>query len=229
MSPFNTVSRYVLPNDEGENDRLDLQHHLFTLTFGGRLYLAPLHEKNLHRVLDVGTGTGLWAIDFADEHPQSQVLGNDLSPIQPVFLPPNLSFEVDDLEEPWTFSTKFDYIHARMMTGSIVDWPRLIKQSYENLTPGGWLELQDITFPAKCDDGTWPEDSSLKKWTEMMQEASLKFGRDASSAEQYKEQMIAAGFEDVVEIKYKWPMNRWPKDAKMKELGMLDSRMYPKC
>lgn len=33
--------------------------------------------------LDIGTGTGIWAIDFADEHPETTVIGTDLSPIQP--------------------------------------------------------------------------------------------------------------------------------------------------
>jgi methylase of polypeptide subunit release factors len=33
-------------------------------------------------VLDIGTGTGIWAIDFADEHPEAEVIGTDLSPIQ---------------------------------------------------------------------------------------------------------------------------------------------------
>jgi len=32
--------------------------------------------------------------------------------------------------------------------------------------------------------------------------------------------MQAAGFEDVVEMQYKWPQNRWPKDPKYKELGL---------
>jgi methylase of polypeptide subunit release factors len=47
---------------------------LFGLTLGGKLFKAPIpKEKQLHRVLDVGTGTGIWAIDFADEHPESEV------------------------------------------------------------------------------------------------------------------------------------------------------------
>lgn len=63
---------------------VDLQHHLMYLTFHGKLYTAPIpKEQQLHRVLDVGTGTGIWAIDFADEHPETKVLGIDLSPIQP--------------------------------------------------------------------------------------------------------------------------------------------------
>jgi hypothetical protein len=48
---------------------LDLQHHLFTLTFNGKLHIAPLEEikGGIHNVLDIGTGTGIWAIDFGIE------------------------------------------------------------------------------------------------------------------------------------------------------------------
>lgn len=124
--------KYLGPNDEPESDRLDLQHNLFLLTYDGRLCICPVEkEKQLHRVLDVGTGTGIWAIDFADEHPETQVLGIDLSPIQPAFNPSNLTFEVDDLEEDWTFSYKFDFIYSRCMTGSFQDFSRFLDQSFE--------------------------------------------------------------------------------------------------
>lgn len=36
---------YVLPNDEQEQDRLDLLHHIFTLILGGRLYDAPIDPR----------------------------------------------------------------------------------------------------------------------------------------------------------------------------------------
>lgn len=41
----------------------DIQHQLFVLTLHGKLHLAPLGEV-IHNVLDVATGTGIWAIDF---------------------------------------------------------------------------------------------------------------------------------------------------------------------
>jgi hypothetical protein len=39
---------------------------LFTLTFDGKLHIAPIEEMKggIHNVLDIGTGTGIWAIDF---------------------------------------------------------------------------------------------------------------------------------------------------------------------
>jgi SAM-dependent methyltransferase len=125
--------KYVLPNDEREQDRLDLQHHLFTLTFDGKLFTCDVDkgEKQVHRVLDAGCGTGIWAIDFADEHPETQVLGIDLSPIQPTFIPPNATFIVDDLEQEWSFNNKFDFIYMRMLSVSILDFPALFKNSFE--------------------------------------------------------------------------------------------------
>jgi ubiquinone/menaquinone biosynthesis C-methylase UbiE len=53
------------PNDEEEQERMDLVHHLFHLLMDGKLHLAPI-SKNPQRVLDIGTGTGIWAIDFAE-------------------------------------------------------------------------------------------------------------------------------------------------------------------
>lgn len=55
---------YMLPNDETEQDRLDMLHHIYRMILGGRLFLAPLTSEP-ERVLDFGTGTGIWAIDFA--------------------------------------------------------------------------------------------------------------------------------------------------------------------
>lgn len=46
-------------------------------------------------------------------------------------VPPNVRFEVDDIEEPWLFSRPFDYIHSRMMTSSISNWKQLVQRAYE--------------------------------------------------------------------------------------------------
>lgn len=42
----------------------------------GKLHLAPI--KNPHRILDIGTGTGIWAIDMADLYPSAEVVGTDI-------------------------------------------------------------------------------------------------------------------------------------------------------
>lgn len=46
-------------------------------------------------------------------------------------MPPNVRFEVDDLDEPWTYPEKFDYIHSRMMNGCVPDWDVYAKKCFE--------------------------------------------------------------------------------------------------
>ena len=49
-------------------------------------------------------------------------------------VPPNVTFEVDDVEDPWTYSKKFDFIHCRTMANAIRDWPKLVKNCFEYVT-----------------------------------------------------------------------------------------------
>ncbi|KAK3707532.1 hypothetical protein LTR37_012027 [Vermiconidia calcicola] len=210
--------KYIFPNDEREADRLDLQHHLFRITFANHLYFAPLHAPK--RCLDVGTGTGIWAIDFADEFPECQVIGIDLSPGQPNLVPPNVKFVVDDAEDMWVYQDKFDYIHFRLMAGCFADWPKVFRQAYENLIPGGWLELQDYGLPVKSADGT-ADGTDLMRWGELLCEAARKLGRPMGSdcADHYLTWMSDAGFVDIQQRMFMWPSNGWPKDPLMKTLG----------
>ncbi|KAI8649945.1 hypothetical protein NCS56_01445800 [Fusarium sp. Ph1] len=211
---------YILPNDDQENDRLDQQHHLALLTLNGQLFISPVgKDKKMKRVLDVGCGTGIWSMDFADEHPEAEVLGVDLSPIQPTFVPPNVSFFVDDVEEEWAYTSLFDFIYLRAMTGSIRNWPKFFTQAYHNLSPGGFIELMDPIYPVISDDETVSKDTAVYKWSSLMNEAATKIGSGLDSGLRYKDQLIEAGFVNVVETPYKWPMNTWPKDKKTKELG----------
>lgn len=51
------------------------------LLCGHHLHLAPLAIPG--RILDIGTGSGIWAMQMAEQYPESLVIGTDLSPVQP--------------------------------------------------------------------------------------------------------------------------------------------------
>ncbi|KAF2496992.1 S-adenosyl-L-methionine-dependent methyltransferase [Lophium mytilinum] len=216
--------KYLVPNDELEKDRLDLQHHTFRLTVDGALYIAPI-PKNVQTVLDVGTGTGIWAIEFADEHPSATVLGTDLSPIQPDNVPANCSFLIDDADHDWLFRTQFDFIHARAMMAAFKDWPRFFQQSYTNLKPNGFIELQEFHLPPICASNgalnTHPAISPnpIIAWGQHLSSAGSKIGLDFSAAASFGPLLQAAGFVDIHQKKLKWPYGPWAKGEKFKLLG----------
>lgn len=196
---------YVLPNDEQEQDRQDLLHHVRNLVLNGALFRAPLASTSLHRVLDIGTGTGIWAIDFADMFPGAEVVGTDLSPIQPSWVPPNLQFLVDDAEAQWLFrpGEPFDYIHARDLGGAIADWPKLLEQAYEHLRPGGWVELQEFEVTLKSDDDSMKRAPALCEFIDRLHQASEMFHKPMNVADMHKGRLIEAGFKCVTEEVYK--------------------------
>lgn len=145
--------------------------------------------------------------------------GVDLSPIQPLFNPPNVSFIIDDLSDTWTFDSPFDFIFSRFMTGSISDWPHFFSQSFASLSSGGIIELQDTVWCLSSDDETIPADSALLKWSNLLRESMHAYGRPIDSAVGYEEQLEAAGFVDVKQYVYKWPTNGWAKDRRHKLIG----------
>jgi ubiquinone/menaquinone biosynthesis C-methylase UbiE len=124
---------------------------MYTFTLGGELHLTPVSQPR--EILDVGTGTGLWAIQMADKFPDALVTGTDLSPIQPDLVPDNLVFEVDDASLEWTWDDDhFDFVHIRELFGSIRDWDLFFGEALRCIAPGGYIEV--------VEHSTWPVQDS---------------------------------------------------------------------
>ncbi|KAI9801235.1 MAG: hypothetical protein M1825_003509 [Sarcosagium campestre] len=209
---------YLMPNDDKEADRMDLTHAMLRHLINDKIHLAPIGAKP-QRVLDVGTGTGLWAIEFGDEYPSAEVIGTDLSPIQPNHVPVNVKFEVDDCEEPWTFPGKFDFIHSRYLAGAIRDWPKLIKQMYEYTAPGGWVEFQDYDFQYYSEDGSVGPEEPVLRWDNEVIKGFKTIGCDPLIGPKLKGWAEEAGYVNVVSKRYKLPIGPWAKDKYLKMIG----------
>lgn len=212
----------AVPCDEDELDRNDLQHSKINLILSGRLHLAPIGQSP-EKILDLGTGSGIWAIDMADKYASASVVGVDIAVVQPQWVPPNLEFEIEDVENDWLWTTnRWDFIHGRELMFAIRDWPKLIRQSLEHLRPGGYMEIAGTVPLIGCDDGTFPENTAYAQLSKIYFEIGDAMGATAMAPTHWKRQMEEIGFEDVRENIFKIPTNPWPKDKRLKNIGAFE-------
>lgn len=145
---------YKLPNDLPESQRLDLQHLIWTKLIGG-LYPSDLsimieQRLNLNKgaaILDVGCGTGIWALGMCKRFPQASVIGLDITNWNRgnMALPRNYSFTQCDLSKdlPSEFSGRFDIIQCRAVLQHMAEPKKLVENMAQCLKPGGILLLAD--------------------------------------------------------------------------------------
>ncbi|KAK6365574.1 hypothetical protein LTR64_008750 [Lithohypha guttulata] len=212
------AGRYPFPDDEAEYERLGIMHLVWKSVLEGSDTLALINASEPLTVLDVGTGPGEWAVDFARHHPHAIVTGIDLSPPRRLWAPRNLRFEISDFDELWP-STKYDFIHGRLLAGSIRDAPTFMRRCSDSLNSGGTVELQDV-LPFRCDDGSLAG-TSLEEYGIAMQIAARRRGLDLEIALQYEAAMRAAELENVhFEIR-KLPLNAGLENPAFHQSGGL--------
>ncbi|EJT80373.1 hypothetical protein GGTG_00373 [Gaeumannomyces tritici R3-111a-1] len=211
--------RYPLPNDEDEQSREIMKHYMMLELAGGKLFYAPIGDTP-ERILDIGTGVGAWAIDVADEYPGSEVLGTDLSAMQPDLVPPNARFLVDDVEDPeWLNGSGWDLIHLRFVVGMLRDVPGTMARCFENTKPGGWIEIQDTHFIPKCDDGTMKDDDHLYSFLDLVHRAFAKGGMDLHCQRNMGQHLTEAGYTGVRCVAKKTPVGPWARGEHLQRIG----------
>lgn len=110
---------------------------------------------------------------------------------------------MDDFESDWEFKKPFDFITARNIAGASRDFPGLLQRMKNNLKNGGYVELVNFVADISSDDNTISNAPNVVKWCELLDEASIKFGKQLNIAPKYKQWMIDAGFKNVTEEVYK--------------------------
>lgn len=69
---------------------------------------------------------------MADQYKSAEIIGTDLSPVQPAFVPPNCKFEIDDASSEWVFTPNSrDLVFMRFLLGAFSDWPAVYRQAFK--------------------------------------------------------------------------------------------------
>jgi hypothetical protein len=107
---------------------------------------------------------------------------------------------------------------------SILDWLfHPVSYFGRHIKPGGWVEWHEKYPWFLSDDGTLEEGSPIQAWGKNFFEASEKFGTPTTAAKDLKSMMEKAGFVDVEEHILKLPVGPWPKDRRLKKVGLFES------
>jgi SAM-dependent methyltransferase len=199
---------YYLPCDEDEQTREWLIHSVYRDLFHSELTTVPLEDPKY--VLDIGTGIGEWATDFAEKHPDCQVFGTDIAPLQPTGqVPVNVEWNLEDAEVDWARPPDmFDLVHLRNMAGAFADWPFIYEQAYHCIRPGGWIEVLDFDDHKAFKNfvSFFPAGSPAHILTNSLQRAHVISGRPKDVSHMDEKCLVDAGFVDIQTSTYDLPI-----------------------
>jgi len=137
---------YMLPSAKAnskEQERLDAMHEGVTGFFGGRLTFADL--GNPKRILEIGAGSGSWAIHAAKDYPDAEITAIDISPLPERALPKNVKFTQMDACQSLPFEEEsFDVVHARFVLMHLPHFRDVLARISALIKPGGHLVLEDL-------------------------------------------------------------------------------------
>ncbi|KAK2809256.1 hypothetical protein FQN50_003897 [Emmonsiellopsis sp. PD_5] len=229
---------YMYPCDEAERDRLDIFHKMLTVARSNKLHDVPINcpspvmnspvsgsttsTDRGARILDLGCGTGMWAIEMANLYKNAYVLGIDLAAMHPMTgVPPNCDFQTPrDFESPWFLGEdSWDMIHLQMGCGSVSSWPNLYRRVIQHLRPGtGYFEQVEIDFEPRCHSDL-PPDQPLHQWYQNLKDATDQAMKPIAHNRSTTHMLKEAGFVDIQHRMLGLPLNTWPEDKHDKDVG----------
>ncbi|KAH7908542.1 S-adenosyl-L-methionine-dependent methyltransferase [Hygrophoropsis aurantiaca] len=228
-------SNYGLSHDEKEYGRLNKQH-IILKEFVGANYLAPLDryaEPGIRNILDLGCGTGLWALEMASEFPEADVIGIDTT-LPRISAPrENCRFMITDITTRFSFEdNSFDVVQMRIVP-SLANRENILQEIWRVLRPGGFVLFlepaeifsgatqsrppsfleEDRLLSTSPHRGVAKEQNSDFTWSIAFKLAEIL--RDA------KDPTGNALFGDVQEKRFEFPVGAWPTDERQAKFGKM--------
>lgn len=203
---------YMLPKDEREVSRLDMQHFMLRSALRAN-YLAPIGQPAA--ILDVGCGTGRWAMEVASQFPRANVVGLDVAPPSPereaslgyglATRPDNYAFVAGNVLEGLAFTpASFDFTHQRLLYSAIPQrlWPQVVRELARVTRPGGWVELVEGSL-GSVEGQTGPAMRQLFDWA---RQVTAPRGIDLQIGTQLRDFLTGAGLRNVTQREIKLPI-----------------------
>ncbi|KAH6871024.1 S-adenosyl-L-methionine-dependent methyltransferase [Thelonectria olida] len=184
----------------------DYDHHFYLEQEDHQLFRAPVGL--LHRVLDLGTGTGIWANEIAAAYPLAEVIGTDIAPIQSGSQP-NCRFEIENMNDRWTRQPgSYDLVHGRGLLGNADDFHSLCTKAIAVLKPAGHLEIADRPVQFTGKDGPLDSNNVWFRVSQEVQQLNRMLGRpyDTAGPQGFRASMERAGFQTTFETRKTIPV-----------------------
>lgn len=158
---------------------------------------------------------------IAEQHPESTVLGIDLSITEPQgLLPDNCQFQQLDAENGEWPPTQFEYIHFGYVITCFDDTKAVMKKAFDHMQPGGWIELHDPEVRIIA-DGDSAKGTAIEEWVETVVKGGRIVGRDMLKSAHYEAWLNETGFVNIQDVKFQLPINEWPENPKLKQVGAI--------
>jgi len=220
---------YIGAKDAAADHMLDFQHFIIRRILGGN-HQSPLRQPG--RILDVGCGTGRWAVEMAAEFPGARVVGLDLvrpDGVDPMLatlgpLAANVSLvEADILKGLPVPAGAFDFTHIRLLYSDLpaASWPGVVRDMVRVTRPGGWIECVDQTA------SIYNPGPAYRVLTDWVTELCRRRGLEPDLGPKLKGLLAAAGAAGVRErIVPSFPNTRMTRERKLwqaQALGVFET------
>ncbi|KAL8810117.1 MAG: hypothetical protein Q9200_002847, partial [Gallowayella weberi] len=86
----------------------------------------------------------------------------------------------------------------------------------------GRFEQIELDLEPRCDDGTLPENATIRRWYEALKSATQLFNRPIAYNHATPQMLAAQGFVDVEHRAIRVPLSTWPTGAAMTERRLAD-------
>ncbi|MBO0782898.1 MAG: methyltransferase domain-containing protein, partial [Ktedonobacteraceae bacterium] len=145
---------FIDPENGAEMGRLQHQDRMFTYGMGGLRPETDNDFSGIKYVLDIACGPGGWVLDLAQQQPEIEVVGVDISTVMIEYAQThaqlkglrNANFQLMSVLQPLNFEDNlFDLVNARFIMGFMPTgaWPGLLQECLRILKPGGCLRLTE--------------------------------------------------------------------------------------